>query len=306
MKADLLEDLGLLLGEGPQLFPDGTFRFVDLLAGTSFIFDGFTSRLEHRFPQEVGKILPWEGGTIALTKQGLEFLSPDGTVVGQTLLTDPDSPLRLSDGVILPDGSVAFGILHEDLLPGWGSLMRVAPDGDLETIVEKAAIPNGIAVMASGKQVVWTDSPTQTLTVFDIDPHSGSLVNPRPWATIPEARGIPDGLCADAEGGVWVALWSGGQVVHLDASGTLDQTIELPVQHVTSVSFDFHDNLVITSGCVVLSEEERRHIPGAGGLWGVPAAVHLTRGLPVRTATLSPREASTSSSNAPHHTLWKA
>lgn len=306
MEAELLESTGALLGEGPQLFPDDAFRWVDLLAGTSFIFDGSTSRLEHRFPQEVGKILPWEGGAIALTKMGLEFLAPNGAVVGQTVLTDPDTPLRLSDGTVLPDGSVALGILHRDLLPGWGSLIRVTVGGDVETIVENATIPNGIAVMASGDHVVWTDSPTNTLTVFDIDPRSGALVDPRPWATIPAERGVPDGLCADADGGVWVALWGGGQVVHLDASGTLDETIEVPVSHVTSVAFDSRNTLVITSGCVVLSAEERQLTPGAGGLWGVPDAVHRTRRLPVRTACVTPQEAQTPTSNGPNPLLGKA
>jgi len=285
--AELVEPVGALLGEGPQLFPDGTLRWVDLLAGTAFIRQEGHSSVAARYPHEVSKVLPWVHGHLALTRTGVEMVAESGETVATIDLTAGDSSLRCSDATVLPHGGIAVGIVDRDLAPGRGSLVVVHPDGGITCAVDRATIPNGIDVMPDGVEVVWVDSPTHTLTRFTIDPASGNLVNPREWVTFPPSLGVPDGLCADTKGGVWVAMWGGAQVVHVDKTGTITATISLTVDHVTSVAFDVDDTLVITTGSVALSEDERTQTVGAGGLWGVKASVHGTRGLPPRIATLA-------------------
>ncbi len=68
---------------------------------------------------------------------------------------------------------------------------------------------------------------------------------------IPESDGAPDGMCMDANGGLWVALWGGSQVRCYDSNDKfkLNQVIELPAPFITSCAFagDNLETLIITS-----------------------------------------------------------
>ncbi len=289
MHAELQEPVRALLGEGPQLFPDGALRWVDLLRGEVYVRSDDHSRLVATHRHEVSKVLPWSGGHLALTRAGLEAVTPDGALAWTLDLTGGDNSVRCSDGTVLPDGTVAVGIVDRDLTPGRGSLVRVLGDGESIRVVDGATIPNGIDVTDDSSALVWVDSPTRTLMRLAIDPSDGNLGAPRAWVSLPEQWGVPDGLCSDDAGGVWVAMWGGARVVHIDASGSVDATVFLPLDHVTSVAFDADNTLIITTASVLLSESERANSPGAGGLWGVAAPLHGTRGLPPRVATLAPR-----------------
>jgi sugar lactone lactonase YvrE len=288
MKAELIEDTRSLLGEGPQLFPDGALWWVDLLAGKVFRRTSPPSEEVATYPGEVSKVLPWVGGYLALTRAGVVGVSHTGETVMRIDLTGGDETLRCSDAAVLPGGGIAVGIVDRDLTPGRGRLVAVHPDGETTVIVDNATIPNGIGITPDGSEAVWVDSPTHTLIRFTIDATTGGLTTPRDWVTLSPHLGVPDGLCIDREGGVWVAMWGGGRVLHLDASGRHDHTIEVPVDHVTSVAFDARDTLIITTGTAALSEEERHSLPGAGGLWAVPHSVHRTRGLVPRVSSLTP------------------
>ena len=292
MIAELAEDTRAALGEGPTLFPDGTLYWVDLVAGNVFRRGSRGSARVKSFPYEVSRVLPWQHGYLALTRAGVEAFTSDGEVAFTIDLTDGDDSLRCSDATVLPGGGIAVGVMDRDMAPGRGRLVVVPPSADIETIVDSATIPNGIDVLASGRDVVWVDSPTQTLMRFTIDPATGTLHSPQLWATIASSLGVPDGLCADSGGGVWVALWGGGKLGHITSDGDIDATLAVPVDHVTSVAFDSADTLIITTGNVILSDEEKARTPGAGGEFSVPQSVHKTRGLPPRIATLSPRVAS--------------
>jgi len=286
--AELAEDTRAALGEGPTLFPNGSLYWVDLVAGEVFRRDSNGSTRVQIFPYEVSKVLPWNRGYLALTRAGVEAFTGDGEEAFTINLTDGDDSLRCSDATVLPRGGIAVGVMDRDMAPGRGRLVVVDPGGDVETIVPTATIPNGIDVLASGRDIVWVDSPTQTLVRFTIDPITGTLHSPQPWAIVPPELGVPDGLCADSGGGVWVALWGGGRVVHITADGDIDATITVGVDHVTSVTFDSTNALIITTGNVILSDEERSRTPGAGGIFSVPKSIHKTRGLPPRIATVSP------------------
>jgi sugar lactone lactonase YvrE len=275
------------LGEGPSVFPDGSLWWVDIPEGNVFRRHNDVSQLVRTYNDEVSKVLPWTHGHIALTAHGVEMVSSDGVTVSTIDVTGGDPLLRCSDGTVLPSGGVAVGVVDKNLTPGRGRLVVIQMDGSIRTIVEGASIPNGIDVDPAGERAWWVDSPTQTIMTFDVNPHTGSLEDPHPWAHIPDSLGIPDGLCADQDGGVWVALFGGGAIIHFTAGGAHDHTIPIPVSHVTSVAFDADNQLIVTSGNALLSDTERESTPGAGGLWAVSPGEHRTAGLPPRIAKLT-------------------
>ena len=274
MDAELVADVGAELGEGATLFPDGSLWWVDLLAGRTYRWHDGVNEVGPVFPHEVAKVLPGVDHPVLIGREYVQSLGPDRQRIAD--IGSSVSHLRGSDASVLPDGSLVFGVVDLDLSPGRGSL-RWLRGGEVTTIVDEATIPNGIAVMPDSRTVVWTDSPTNRLDLFDIDECEG-LVNRRLFAQIPAELGIPDGLCVDTEGGVWVAMWGGGTVIRVTGEGAIDAKLEIGVPHVTSCAFDADDALLVTTASVALKPEDRYRYPGAGGLFRVDRTVHGFRG----------------------------
>jgi len=280
MKAELVAAVGAELGEGATLFPDGSIWWVDLIAGKTYRWFSGENHVGPTYPHEVAKLLPASDSMIIVGQD--QVFCANGTKLAD--IGNRESNLRGSDAVVLPDGSVAFGVLDRDLAVGKGSLIWLSQSGNLNHVALGATIPNGIAVMPDATTIVWCDSPTGRIDLFDFDPTNG-FTNRRPFIQVPADLGVPDGLCVDSDGGVWVAMWGGGCVAKFSPTGKLDQTISLDAPHVTSCAFDSDDNLLITTACVILSERERLRYPGAGGLWSVPSNVHGVQRAPTFLAS---------------------
>lgn len=108
------------------------------------------------------------------------------------------------------------------------TLVRVDPDGAVSIAAEGLSFPNGTVITPDGKTLIVAETLGGRLTAFDIEA-DGSLSNRRTWAeTVPH---IPDGICLDADGAVWVAdplsprcarFFEGGEVLETIETGTLN------------------------------------------------------------------------------------
>jgi len=83
-----------------------------------------------------------------------------------------------------------------------GEILVVHPDGTSAVAASGLNYPNGLGITADGRTLIVSISHESRLTAFDIG-ENGTLANPRLWADLPGRH--PDGLCLDADGGVWVA-----------------------------------------------------------------------------------------------------
>ncbi len=81
------------------------------------------------------------------------------------------------------------------------SLLLVDRDGSARVVAEGLLGPNGLAISADGKTLIVAEWRVDRLTRFDIG-EDGSLSARRVFGHAPA---LPDGLCADVEGGVWCA-----------------------------------------------------------------------------------------------------
>lgn len=81
-------------------------------------------------------------------------------------------------------------------------LACVEPDGTVREAAADLHFPNGTVITPDGKTLIIGESLAGRLTAFDVAA-DGSLSNRRVWASfIPR---LPDGICLDADGAVWVA-----------------------------------------------------------------------------------------------------
>src|SRR5262245_43304067 len=97
-------------------------------------------------------------------------------------------------------------------------LVLVPSDGPPRVVAEDLAFPNGCVITPDGRTLIVGESGASRLTAFTIGP-DGSLAERRVWATLGKA--VPDGICLDAEGAIWVASPVGNEVLRVRAGGVV-------------------------------------------------------------------------------------
>jgi sugar lactone lactonase YvrE len=158
----------------------------------------------------------------------------------RTLVQLPHGPaLRSNDGACDAAGRFWIGTMALDQTPGAGALYRY--DGTLQRVLDGVTLSNGIGWTRDDTQMYYIDSPEQRVDLFGFELASGRVDDRRPFVSIDESDGIPDGLTVDDEGGVWVALYGGSCIHRYDESGRLDAVLEVPAENVTSCCFGGDD-----------------------------------------------------------------
>lgn len=192
---------------------------------------------------------------------------------------------RLNDGAVDSSGRWWIGSMALDHGPGRASLYRLSVDGRDE-VLTGVGISNGIGWSADGTRMYYTDTLTRRVDVFDYDLADGTAHGRRPFVTIDETAGYPDGLMVDDEDRIWVALWSGSAVRCYDRSGALVHHLRLPVSNPTSCAFGGESltTLYVTSARADESSPE----PLAGCVLGI---AHIGRGRPEPEARVEPTAA---------------
>lgn len=237
------------LGEGPTWDPaTGRLIWVDIVSARVHTYDPVSGRRTvMATEQHVGAAKPRAGGGLVVNlRDGIGLYDPDGAF--RWLVHDPVPGRRGNDAAVAPDGALWAGTMRYDGAADGGSLVRVAADGAVTPVLPVAACANGIGWSPDGRLMYFIDTPTRRIDVFDFD--GEHAVNRRPFATVEEGAGFPDGLTVDAEGAVWAALWDGAAVRRYTPDGALDRIVALPVRRPTACAFGgagLHDLYISTA-----------------------------------------------------------
>ncbi len=196
-------------------------------------------------------------------------------------LEPAETPLRCNDGKCDPTGRLWAGTMPTggDGKP-LGTLFSLQPGGSPQRVLRDVGCSNGLAWNVARREFTFIDSLTRRIDRFRWDPFSGQIDERSVLASFGEDPSLPDGMCIDAEGHLWVAFWDGGCVRRIHGvTGTTLATISLPAQRVTSCTFGGPDlsTLYITTAHQGFSSAERAGQPLAGSLFSVQPGV---RGLP--------------------------
>ena len=257
-------------GEGPVWDPGvGAIRWVDMLAGDILTLDGATGSVSRTHVGSVAAAFRprMTGGLVIAVERGFALMDPDGTLHHHPdLWRDP--AVRMNDGGCDPQGRFYCGSMAYDESPSAGRLYRLDLDGSVAVVLEDLTISNGLAWSPDGETVYHVDSPTGSVTQFRFDSETGTFHDAEVVVKIESADGVPDGLCIDARGDLWVALWGGSAVRHYTRSGELVEVVDLPVPLVTACTFggdDLSDLYITTSRMGVPPGQQ----PEAGALFRI-------------------------------------
>ena len=106
-------------------------------------------------------------------------------------------------------------------------IIMVTPEGQPRVVADEVSFPNGTVITPDGKTLIVGESMAARLTAFDIA-DDGTLSNRRVWAQLDKA--IPDGICLDDQGGIWVASPISNEALRVLEGGEVTDRIKVENQ----------------------------------------------------------------------------
>jgi sugar lactone lactonase YvrE len=99
-------------------------------------------------------------------------------------------------------------------------------------------IPNGLAWNTGDTAFYHIDTSKRRVDRYDFDLESGAVSGKRTIISVPESEGAPDGMVADEEGMLWIAMWGGRQVCRYNPiTGGKLASVPIPANRVSCCAF---------------------------------------------------------------------
>lgn len=216
-------------------------RWVDITAGrvlAGTLSDGRIKVVDDiSIGQTVGAVaLAEDGGLLIVTPRGLATLSPAGELSLGPDLLGARADVRLNDGAVDPHGAFVVGTLSLAQETGEEVLLRVQPDGKVDTLRTGVRLSNGVAFSPDGQLIYHVDTFAGTVSSHSYG--AGSFDASEPWVTaLDDFPASPDGLTVDAHGNLWVAQWGGGDVRQYAPTGQLLGVVVVDAARATCPGF---------------------------------------------------------------------
>jgi sugar lactone lactonase YvrE len=222
----------------------------------------------HQFANTVGAVATAQDGRLLVAgDKRLMMIDGDGVRYGPQVIPSVDAN-RFNDGKCDPAGNFVVGTLSLDgtddrqmLLHADGSRIRVIDD-DL-------GLSNGLAWSVDGGTLYSVDTVRGNVWRRSYDAGTASWAGRQLLFQISEE--LPDGMCVDVEGNLWIALWGAGQVRRYSPKGEVLAVVDVAAPHTSSVCFvgDRLDSLLITTARAELTPAQRQQYPLSGRLFTV-------------------------------------
>ncbi len=162
------------------------------------------------------------------------------------------APYGINDMVCTPAGvcfidTVSFDFVayaRGEIAAQPSVLARVDADGHVSVATTEVNFPNGMVITPDGKRLLVADSLDQCIHAFALAA-DGTLSQRTCFAALPGE--MPDGMCLDASGAVWVA--GHGRVVRVAEGGTVLEQVDMGTTLATAVALGGADGrtLLITA-----------------------------------------------------------
>jgi sugar lactone lactonase YvrE len=243
-QADLGE--GTLWDERKQ-----TLLYLDVLKNTVIEYNPSNRSVErHLLPSLVSYIgKRRSGGYVVALGDRLAYLDKLFRIEREFPLAINPKEARTNDGNVDHLGQVWIGLADQVKGARKGSLNRI--EKDLSTSIQRSqiSISNGIDWSLDKQTMFYIDSLSRRIDRFKFDPKTGSMLYELSSIDVSNVNGLPDGMCTDSLGNLWVAFWGKGEVRNYTPEGKLLNTVEVPTSLTTCCTFGGMDldTLYITS-----------------------------------------------------------
>ena len=221
---------GLTFGEGPR-WHEEKFYFSDFYSHKVFSLDmdGNSEVIVEVPAQPSG--LGWmpDGTMLIVSMKDKKLLSFNKNTLSEVADLSNLAGFHCNDMVVDDQGNAYIGNFGfntysgEEIRPA--NLILVRPGEDPCLAADDLLFPNGTVITPDGKTLIVGETYAARLTAFDIN-QDATLSNRRVWAdfTLDADEGdipLPDGICLDAEGAIWVASPSTAEVIRVREGGVI-------------------------------------------------------------------------------------
>ena len=213
---------GLVFGEAPR-WHEGRLWFSDMHAESvmSVGLDGNCEKVVDVPNRPSG--LGWlpDGRLLIVSMLDRRLLRlEDGQLVEHADLSHI-ATWHCNDMVVVVNGNAYVGNFGYDLeveapVEVEAKLALVTSDGEVKPVADGLIFPNGSVITPDGKTLMVAETFGHKLSAFDIQ-SAGSLSNKRIYADL--SPNHLDGICLDAEGGIWVAEPISGECIRFLEGG---------------------------------------------------------------------------------------
>lgn len=230
LSADVLHDLQMLLGEGPRWF-SRHLHWVDIDSGRHWRWRPGEEPWSTEYPHGVAAIAPADAGTVLLIDDEIALQSTTGS--SHTVGVPGVDPARgrLNDARADSRGRLWFGTLSRGPRTDAEGLYRLEA-GMVRRVRSGLSLSNGIAFDPEETVLYHADTLNHLVTRSTFDLESGHPGEPQEFLEF--TQDLPDGIAADADGGLWVAFWGGGRVERFDAEGRRTAVVQTPGAELTT------------------------------------------------------------------------
>ncbi|CAH0557443.1 unnamed protein product [Brassicogethes aeneus] len=180
---------------------------------------------------------------------------------------------RFNDGKADPTGRLWAGTMGPEpeigkLEKEKGTLYTLVGKNTVKVHLTKVSIANGLAWNIKLKKMYYIDSPRRTVDQYDYNMEKGEICNRKPIFNLDhhDIPGVPDGMTIDTDGNLWVAVFDGGRLLHVNPNNSeLITTINFPAKQITAAAFGGPnlDELFVTSAQLVVKGQKQPHPAGA-------------------------------------------
>jgi len=228
-RTNILMD-GLTFGEGPR-WHEEKFYFSDFYSHKVFSLDmDGNSEVVVKVPGQPSG-LGWmpDGTMLIVSMKDKKLLSFNNNVLSEVADLSNLAGFHCNDMVVDDHGNAYVGNFGfntysgEEIKPA--NLILVRPGEDPCVAADDLLFPNGTVITPDGKTLIIGETYAARLTAFDIN-EDATLSNRRVWAdfTLDADEGnvpLPDGMCLDVEGAIWVASPSTAEVIRVKEGGEI-------------------------------------------------------------------------------------
>jgi sugar lactone lactonase YvrE len=240
------------IDEQGRLYFSEIGHFIDPSRGALFrrAPDGKIQTLLQR--KQIGGLVFVGGGGVVVTGANLAVWNEATNEIRELFSSYEGKPIRrFNDLTTDSRGSIFVGSVNPAPPEGGkrppGDLYRVDPGRRVAKLWEGIEFSNGLGFSPDEKLLYHCDTFTNAVWAYDVT-QNRTLSDRRIFGKLPE--GSPDGLAVDAEGGVWVAATSSGELLRFKNDGTLGTRIKVWDGMVMSVAFGGADlqEFYVTTG----------------------------------------------------------
>jgi sugar lactone lactonase YvrE len=210
---------GIVFGEGPRWHNERLW-FTDGFAGTVYSAgESGDLTVEARIDRASG--LGWlpDGTLVVSTLFDAKILHVDGQGAVARTFDFSHMARSTNDLLVTPDGRAYVDVYGTE----GDAIGLLGPDGALQIVASGLSMPNGLGLLPGGTTLVVSESRGGRILAFPVLA-DGSLSPPDVFVDLgPERQ--PDGLCVDAEGGVWVGCVAAAEFLRVAANGTISHRV---------------------------------------------------------------------------------